>query len=100
MDVEGYDPNHVEDGMAEIEGEISVHLAEMIEAISFPSEAHFSSVMLLMGNVAVRNPRFRSMTENFDLKVVNGIMKMMLQDKGRFDDSVKQARANGALSPR
>lgn len=95
IDVESYYPNHVEDGMAEIEGEISVHLAEVIEANSFPSDAHFSSVMLLMGNVAVRNPRFRSMIENFHLKVVNGVMKMMLQDKDRFDGSVKQARANG-----
>ncbi|MES0033555.1 DUF4238 domain-containing protein [Mesorhizobium sp. M0040] len=35
------------------------------------------------------------MIENFHLKVVNGVMKMMLQDKDRFDGSVKQARANG-----
>ncbi|TPK72304.1 DUF4238 domain-containing protein [Mesorhizobium sp. B2-3-14] len=95
IDVEGYDPNHVEDGMAEIEGEISAHLAEVIKAKCFPSEAHFSSVMLLMGNVAVRNPRFRSMTEGFHRQMVNAIMKMMLQDKNRFNDSVKEARANG-----
>lgn len=95
IDVEGYDPNHVEDGMAEIEGEISAHLTEAIEAKSFPSGAHFSSVMLLMGNLAVRNPRFRSMTEEFHLKVASGMMKMMLQNKDRFDDSVEQARASG-----
>ncbi|UZF95009.1 DUF4238 domain-containing protein [Bosea sp. NBC_00550] len=41
IDVEGYDPNHIEDGMAKIEGEISPHLAEAIETKSFPSDAHF-----------------------------------------------------------
>ncbi|PBB91711.1 hypothetical protein CK215_15740 [Mesorhizobium sp. WSM3864] len=95
IDVEGYDPNHVEDGMAEIEGEIAAHLAEVIEANSFPSEAHFSSVMLLMGNMAVRNPRFRSMTEDFHLKVASGMMKTMMHDRDRYTDSVKEARANG-----
>lgn len=41
IDVDGFDPNHVEDGMAEIEGEISGHLAEAIAARGFPSDAHF-----------------------------------------------------------
>lgn len=95
IDVEGFDPNHIEDGMAEIEREISGHLAEAIAAKGFPSDAHFSSVMLLMANVAVRNPRFRTMTEEFHLKVVNSMMGMMLKDKDRFEGSVKQARANG-----
>lgn len=95
IDVKGFDPNHIEDGMAEIESEISGHLAEAIAAKGFPSDAHFSSVMLLMANVAVRNPRFRSMNEEFHLKIVNGMMGMMLKDRDRFQDSVKEARENG-----
>ncbi|MGV2019271.1 DUF4238 domain-containing protein [Agrobacterium sp. 22-223-1] len=96
IDVEGFDPNHIEDGMAEIEGEISGHLAEAIGAKDFPSGAHFSSIMLLMANVAVRNPRFRSMTEGFHLQIAHRMMATMLKDKDHFDDSIKQARENGA----
>ena len=95
IDVDGFDPNHVEDGMAEIEGEISGHLAEAIGARGFPSDAHFSSVMLLMANVAVRNPRFRSMNESFHRKIANKIMRMTLKEQDRFEDTVKQARENG-----
>ncbi|CAN7587275.1 DUF4238 domain-containing protein [Pararhizobium sp. LjRoot238] len=68
IDVAGFDPNHVEDGMAEIEGEIAPLLEEVVATKSFPSDAHFSSVMMLMGNVAVRNPRFRSMIEDLHVK--------------------------------
>lgn len=95
INVEGFDPNHVEDGMAEIEGEISGHLAEVIAARKFPSEAHYSSVMTLMANVAVRNPRFRSMTEKFHLQIVNRMIKLLLKDRDRFTENVKQVRKNG-----
>jgi hypothetical protein len=95
INLEGYDPNHVEDAMAEVEGEISHHLADAIETNRFPSDLHFSFVMLLMGNMAVRNPRFRSKIEDLHLKVIKGMMGAMLQDKQRFDDSLRQARADG-----
>ena len=95
INVEGFDPNHIEDGMAEIEGKISPHLAEVIETMSFPSDAHFYSAMLLMGNMAVRNPRFRSMIEEIHRKTIRRMMGMMLKDQHLFEDSVRQARANG-----
>lgn len=95
INAEGFDPNHIEDGMAEIETDLAAHLAEVIEANEFPTDAHFSSIMLLMGNVAVRNPRFRSMLEDIHTRIVGGMMHMLLQDKNRFDDSVRQARESG-----
>ncbi|MCM2476762.1 DUF4238 domain-containing protein [Rhizobium sp. CG5] len=96
IEAEGLDPNHVEDGMAEIEGEIAPRLAEAIETKSFPSDDHFSMVMLLMGNVAVRNPRFRSMIEDLHLKIAGGMMSAALQDKDRYQESIRQAREGGA----
>ncbi|MGM4915543.1 DUF4238 domain-containing protein [Rhizobium sp. 768_B6_N1_8] len=96
IEAEGFDPNHVEDGMAEIEGEIAPRLAEVIETKSFPSDDHFTSVMLLMGNVAVRNPRFRSMLEDLHIQVASGMIRMSLQDKDRYHDSIRQAREGGA----
>lgn len=95
IDVEGFDPNHVEDGMAEIEGEIAARLTEMIETKSFPSNEHFTSMMMLMANVAVRNPRFRSMTEDFHIKIATKMMALTLQDKDRFHDSIREAREQG-----
>ncbi|NTJ44984.1 DUF4238 domain-containing protein [Agrobacterium larrymoorei] len=95
IEAEGFDPNHVEDGMAEIEGEIAPHLAEVIASKGFPSDDHFTSVMLLMGNVAVRNPRFRSMLEDFHVKVAGGMMRASLLDQERYYGSIKQAREGG-----
>lgn len=96
IEAEGFDPNHVEDGMAEIEGEIAPRLAEVIETRSFPSDDHFTSVMLLMGNVAVRNPRFRSMIEDLHIKMAGGMMKAALKEKDRYEESIRQARKGGA----
>ncbi len=96
IEAEGFHPNHVEDGMAEIEGEIAPRLTEVIAAKNFPSDDHFTSVMLLMGNVAVRNPRFRSMLEDFHIKVGGGMIRALLQDKERYHDSIKEARESGA----
>ncbi|MCA0057321.1 DUF4238 domain-containing protein [Mesorhizobium sp. B261B1A] len=96
IDVEGFDPNHVEDGMAEIEGEIAPLLEEVIATKSFPSDAHFSSIMMLMGNVAVRNPRFRSMIEDLHVKVANGMIRTTVKDKDRYHDSIREAREKGA----
>ncbi len=95
IDIEGFDPNYIENGMADIEGVISTHLAESIAAKRFPSDDHFSSVMLLMANMAVRNPRFRRMTEEFHIKVVHGMIGMILKDKERYEDFIEQARLNG-----
>lgn len=95
IDAEGFDPNHVENGMAEIEGEIAPRLAEVIEMKSFPSDDHFKSLMLLMANVAVRNPRFRAMLEDLHIKVASGMMKMSLQHKDRYEHSIRQARQDG-----
>ncbi|MCJ9749151.1 DUF4238 domain-containing protein [Neorhizobium sp. BETTINA12A] len=95
IEAEGFDPNHVEDGMAEIEGEIAPQLAEVIETKNFPTGDHFTSVMLLMGNVAVRNPRFRSMLEDLHIKIASGMMRMSLRDKDRYHDSIRQAREGG-----
>ncbi len=81
--------------MAAIEGEIAPLLQEVIATKSFPSEHHFSMVMLLMGNMAVRNPRFRSMMEGFHVNVLGRVMKATLQDKDGYQQSVRQAREEG-----
>lgn len=96
IDAEGFNPNHVEDGMAEIEGEIAPLLEEVIASKSFPSDKHFTAVMTLMGNVAVRNPRFRSTIEDFHIKIANKLMRMTIQDKDRYHDSIREAREQGA----
>lgn len=95
IDVEGYDPNHVEDEMAKIESEIASHLADVIAAKGFPSDEHFTSVMNLMGNVAVRNPRFRSMNEGMHRKVADLMLRMTLQEQARYEDTIKRARQDG-----
>lgn len=96
VELEGYDPNHVEDESAKIEGEISSHLSEVIRTESFPSDEHFTSIMLLMANMACRNPRFRGMNEGFHQKIAKMMMQSSLQTKDRWEELESQAKAEGA----
>lgn len=96
IDADGFDPNHVEDGMAEIEGEIAPLLEEVIATKSFPSEKHFTAVMTLMGNVAVRNPRFRTTIEDFHITIARKLMWMTIQDKDHYHRTLRRAREEGA----
>lgn len=89
IEPKGLDANHVEDGMAEIEGEIPRAWLKRSKQKSFPSDGHFSIVMLLMGNGAVRNPRFLSMIENLHLKMAGGMMKAAPQDKDRYQEFIR-----------
>jgi hypothetical protein len=93
----GLDPNLIEDAMAAIEGDISIHFAEVSEMKMFPSGEHFSSLMNLIANLAVRNPRFRSKMEKFHLQVISNIIKMCVKNKNRFEQSIKNAQDHGVL---
>jgi hypothetical protein len=95
VNLEGYDPNHIEDEMSKIEAEISVHLSEVIHAAKFPSDEHFTSVMTLMANVAGRNPRFRSAMEDFHKQLARGLMSVSLETKERWEILEADAKAKG-----
>ena len=96
VDLDGYDPNHIEDEMSKIEAEISVHLGEVIAAGEFPSDEHFTSIMMLMANVACRNPRFRTTLEDFHKQLAKGLMSASLQTKDRWESLEADAKAAGA----
>lgn len=92
VDLEGYDPNHVEDEMAKIEGEVSAHLADVLVARAFPSDEHFTSIMVLMANIACRNPRLRGINEGFHRQIVQQFMSASLQTKERWESLGRQAK--------
>lgn len=55
VEAHGVGPNHLEDGMAEIEAEIAPHLRQVIEAKAFPTHEHFNSIINLMALLSVRS---------------------------------------------
>ncbi|HEY5362717.1 MAG TPA: DUF4238 domain-containing protein [Aestuariivirga sp.] len=95
IEAQGVGPNHLEDGMAEIEAEIAPHLQQVIEAKAFPSPEHFNSIMNLMALLSVRNPRLRGNMSDFHKNVLNKMMSMSLSSKEIWESQTKQMRDSG-----
>lgn len=95
VEVDGVDPNAVEDGIAEIEGQFAAHLAEVIEASAFPTPEHFNSIMNLLANISVRNPRLRSLMEGFHRDIAERVSSIMLASKETWEAQTKRMREDG-----
>jgi Protein of unknown function (DUF4238) len=95
VEARGVGPNHLEDGMAEIEAEIAPHLQQVIEAKAFPSPEHFNSIMNLMALLSVRNPRLRRNISDFHRRVVEGIMSVSVSSKEIWESQTKKMRDRG-----
>ncbi|ATG36683.1 hypothetical protein PhaeoP23_02573 [Phaeobacter piscinae] len=95
VEADGVDPNYVEDAMAKIEGEIALHLADVIQTKSFPTPEHFNSVMNLLANVSVRNPRLRGNMSQFHKDIVQRMTHLSLSSKEVWEGQVDQIREEG-----
>ncbi len=95
VEAEGLDPNAVEDAMSEIEAEFAVHLIEVIEARAFPSPEHFNSILNILANVSIRNPRLRGLMEGFHKEVAERITSLALSTEEIWESQMKQMREAG-----
>lgn len=95
VEAEGVDPNAVEDAMSEIESEFAVHLSEVIEVRAFPTPEHFNSIMNILANISVRNPRLRGLMEGFHKEVAGRIMSIALSTEDIWESQMRQMREAG-----
>lgn len=95
VEAEGHDPNFLENALSEIEGEISSDLSEVIAARAFPSAEHFNSVMNLIAQASVRNPRFRGVMERFRRDVAQATMNVVMSSKEIWETQTQKMRDDG-----
>jgi hypothetical protein len=95
VEAEGVHPDAIEDAFAEIEGEISGHLAEVIEARQFPSPEHLNSVLNLIANVSVRNPRLRANIAGGHQEIARRMMDLSLANEDRWRSITEQMKRDG-----
>lgn len=95
IEIDGLDPNHVEDALSIVEAEISAHLSETINAVTFLSDQHFSSIMLLMAMLSVRNPRFRGVMENFHRELAEKVLDITHSSEERWKGQIDHMQKAG-----
>ena len=91
----GVDPNHLEDAMAKIEGDIAPHLQQVIDAKAFPSQEHFGSIMTLIALLSVRNPRLRGVMTDFHRNIVERVMDVSVSSKETWESQIKKMHDSG-----
>jgi len=94
VEIEGVDPNYLEDGLSEMEGELAPFLAEVIEAKCFPSHDHFNWVMNLAAHLSVRNPRLRGQLEGFHKDIAERVGALSVSSREVWESQVRQLEEN------
>lgn len=95
IEVDGVDPNALEDITAEAEAVFAEHLTDVIASRSFPTHDHFNSIMNLIANLSVRNPRLRSNMEGFEQDICKAIMDVSLSSEEIWKSQIEQMREAG-----
>lgn len=95
VEIEGVHPNAIEDSMAEVEALFAAHLVDVIQARNFPSTDHFNSIMNILANMSVRNPRLRQTLVDFHRDVAERIMTVSLSSKRTWESQMAKMRDAG-----
>jgi hypothetical protein len=95
VEVEGQDPDYLENALAELEGQIAGPLAEVIAAREFPSDDHFTYVMNLAALISVRNPGMRGQMEQFHQGVAEKTLGLILSSKDLWEHQTQKMREDG-----
>lgn len=95
VEAEGVDPNFIEDSFAEIEARFASDLSDVIASRSFPSHGHFESVINIMANLSVRNPRLRGNMEKFHKEIAERIGHISVSSREIWESQIRQMKEKG-----
>ncbi len=95
VEIVGVDPNYLEDGLAEMEGELAPFLAEVVAEKRFRTPEHFNWTMNLAAQLSVRNPRMRGQLEKFHKDVAEGIASLSVSTREIWESQLRQMQKAG-----
>ncbi len=95
VELDGFEPNALEDELAGIEDHIAPLLKETIRSRAFPTRRHFEAIMNLIALLSVRNPKRRKSIDEFHTKVIQQVMEVSTADEERWRSSVEKLKAAG-----
>lgn len=95
VEIDGVDPNYLEDGLAKMEGEMAPFLAEVVAEKRFPTSEHFNWIMNLAAQLSVRNPRMRGQLESFHKDIAERVAHLSVSSKEIWESQKKQMQEAG-----
>jgi hypothetical protein len=95
IDVDGVDPNIVENMNSKVESEMANDLSDVIKEKRFPTERHFENLINLMASVSVRNPRLRNNISEFHEGILQKMMNLIVSSEGSWKNVINNVRTEG-----
>jgi hypothetical protein len=100
MDIEGHTPDVLEKALAEFEGMLGPALVRVINASNLQSIEDRATILNFMCLVAIRNPRLREVYRNFQERISNRIIGMVLETPERYASQMRKAHEAGYVAKR
>ena len=90
IDVEGAEPDAIENMLSNFEGEVAPALERTIQGQTFQSNEDKTVILNLVALFALRNPRFRETMREFHEQILKQMLGMTLQSKERWEFQEKK----------
>jgi hypothetical protein len=97
IEVDGMDPNALEEAMSEFESKLANALVRINETRSLANEEDHAYLITLIGLTALRNPHLRETIRKIHEKAAKLNISERLRSKEAYDESVLEAKRQGAL---
>lgn len=88
ISIDGYE-NYIEQELSKIEGELSKIFTSLISKKSYPAPEELNYIVNFINITAIRNPKMRSLYDNFDRQIFEKIASTIVSDEDIFEQTIK-----------
>lgn len=99
VEMEGVSPDAVESALAPLEGRFDRILEKLIDTGSMAKGEDYLLLMNFIALMSVRNPRMRETWRDFQERIANRVMDLLLQSEDRWVHQVEKMRKAGVEIP-
>ena len=97
IDVEGYPPDFIENAFSPLEQAAADAIATTVKEGKFPSDENYSSILHLIGLIAVRNPFFRQSFNAAREHSARVVADLLVSDEKIWKNYIEKARREGEV---
>lgn len=99
IEVEGYDPDALEQAWSQFEGDASQAVGRIIDAGNLDNGDDLTYLLNLIALLTVRNPRFRGIQNQFLDRIFRSMGQQIVSSEQVFNRIIEQAREDGVDIP-
>ena len=99
IEAEGYEPDTLEKGFSEFEGEVSQSLNRIIAARSIRDDNDRAYLLNLMALLAVKNPRHRENSRRTQEQIWKRVLDLAAATPDMWASQIRRAKAAGDIEP-